>query len=261
MGRRVPIRSSGSTWTGRHEARSSEGSGDLSSELSRCKIKFAEKENAFEETPQLIQLQIARDVPVAVVIAVYSSRSSRIFLWDTERDVFLPGQWIRSRLTLLDVSPCGRYVAYLAENRRRKVPLYIAVSRPPYLTALFFQPISDIGLSGAFFSPSHGFEWRGTKMSDREWEGREERPDGYVRPGAPFEIVKSSIGRWDFRARDGRCSASPPSTHVVDPRGRILKVRSEKIFAIANGEEVEMMDLRARARPMIAAPEEMTKWE
>ena len=82
-----------------------------------------------------------------------------VSLWDTAQDSFESGQWFRGRIypEKCDVSPNGKLFIYFAGKfRPRDVALgyhstWIAVSRPPYLTALALWPVGDTwGGEGVF---------------------------------------------------------------------------------------------------------------
>ena len=82
-----------------------------------------------------------------------------VSLWDTAQDRFESGQWFRGRIypEKCDVSPNGKLFIYFAGKfRPRDVALgyhstWIAVSRPPYLTALALWPVGDTwGGEGVF---------------------------------------------------------------------------------------------------------------
>lgn len=81
---------------------------------------------------------IAREAPVAVILRRGPSKWVRLIRWDMETDTFEPGQWLHGRIPQCDLSPDGRYLAYFADDFRphRHSEAWIAISRPPYLTAL-----------------------------------------------------------------------------------------------------------------------------
>lgn len=105
---------------------------------------------------------MASDAALAVVVARYSNSKSRMLLWETDRDVFHPGQWLKGGIKLLDVSADGQYVAYHVTAPSRKVDYYIAVSKPPFLTALFFRPVTVVGGGTGSFHPQGRFSWADT---------------------------------------------------------------------------------------------------
>ena len=87
------------------------------------------------------------------------TRWFHVTLWDTGQDRFESGQWFRGRIypEKCDVSPDGKLFIYFAGRfRARDVDkgydrTWIAVSRPPYLTALMLWPVGDTwGGNGVF---------------------------------------------------------------------------------------------------------------
>ena len=87
---------------------------------------------------------LAKQASVGVILRRGPSRWWHVTLWDTAQDSFESGQWFRGRIypEKCDVSPDGKLLIYLAWKSqftdRTAVynPPWIAVSRPPYLTAL-----------------------------------------------------------------------------------------------------------------------------
>lgn len=65
----------------------------------------------------------------------------------------------------------------------------MAISRPPFLTALAFWPILHISSSEAYFSPDGGFKWEGSSLEPRTWlKVDPELLRLRIEPGCPFEI-------------------------------------------------------------------------
>lgn len=142
---------------------------------------------------------MAHDVPRAVLVAHYTGRLSRMIVWETDRNVFQPGQWLRGGLELLDVSPDGRYAAYSATTRHRSVLTYIAVSRPPFLTALIFQPSAQVYFHTAFFAQNEVLEWTGAVLTPNYWRDDAEFGAPRVLPGCPLAIHQTQKPRRDER--------------------------------------------------------------
>lgn len=137
-----------------------------------------------------IQILMASDAPRAVIVANYGERSSRMILWETDRDVFHPGQWLKAAIRLLDVSPDGRFVAYYVAAPYRAVQSYIAVSKPPFLTALFFRPVSSLDDYGATFDAKGGFLWQGVPENGSRLPDHPEYGEGRIEPNPPFNIER-----------------------------------------------------------------------
>ena len=94
---------------------------------------------------------LARQAHVGVVIRHGPSRWWRLTLWDTRRDRFTAGQWFHGSLypRKCDLSPDGQLFSYFAGKHHRSArergydSTWVAVSRPPYFTALALWPVGD----------------------------------------------------------------------------------------------------------------------
>lgn len=104
-------------------------------------------------------VHLARRAPAGVIMRRGPSDWWHITSWDTATDCFHPGQWFHGRMypQKCDVSPDGRLFIYFAgqfkprNNAGGYSDTWIAVSRPPYLTALALWPVGDTwGGSGQF---------------------------------------------------------------------------------------------------------------
>jgi hypothetical protein len=83
---------------------------------------------------------MASAAPVAAVLRRGPSRACQVTAWDTARDVFTPGAWIKGRLyeDRCDVSPDGELFLYFCFGGRRRegyTDSWTAVSRLPWLHA------------------------------------------------------------------------------------------------------------------------------
>lgn len=94
---------------------------------------------------------VARAAPRAVVLRRGPSEWWHLTLWETDRDRFTSGQWFRGKLypAKCDLSPDGLLFSYFA-GKFRTIDVshgydrtWIAVSRPPYFTALALWPVGD----------------------------------------------------------------------------------------------------------------------
>ncbi len=84
----------------------------------------------------------ALDAPVVAVFRRGPSDWCHVGRWDLERKVYEPGAWLRARLfpRRSDVSPDGKYLCYFAHDPTatwEHGDAYVAVSRLPWLTALY----------------------------------------------------------------------------------------------------------------------------
>jgi hypothetical protein len=81
-----------------------------------------------------------------------------MILWNTDTDTFKYGQWFRGSFYGGELSPDGsKFLYYAAKFRRRnraepnQLYEWVAISKPPYLTALALWPGSDV--KGGWFVP------------------------------------------------------------------------------------------------------------
>ena len=94
---------------------------------------------------------LARQAPVGVVMRTGPSKWWHLALWDTRRDRFTSGQWFHGSVypRKCDLAPDGTLFSYFAGKFRCKDQesgyglTWIAVSRPPYFTALALWPVGD----------------------------------------------------------------------------------------------------------------------
>lgn len=121
--------------------------------------------------PARLHVLFARSAPVGVIIRRGPSRQVRVILWRTDTDTFEAGQWLKGRIygERVSLSPDGNLMAYFAmdaravRTRRAKAEdgskgSWIALSRPPYLTALAIWFLGDTwgGYSSFFGNRSLG---------------------------------------------------------------------------------------------------------
>ncbi len=99
--------------------------------------------------PARLFVLLAREAPVGVILRRGPSKWVQLIKWNTESDTFEAGQWFRGRVFEYsgDLSPDGRLFFYIAHKRdnQQDRPDYsdgwMAVSKPPYFTALALWPI------------------------------------------------------------------------------------------------------------------------
>ncbi|MGC4043185.1 MAG: hypothetical protein QM758_05230 [Armatimonas sp.] len=105
-------------------------------------------------TPARLHVLFAREAPIGVIFRRGPSKQVRLILWHTDTNMFEPGQWLKGRIyeDKAALSPDGKLLAYFALDLRyqhgggrrlfRQSELkeedcaWIAISRPPYLTAI-----------------------------------------------------------------------------------------------------------------------------
>ena len=90
---------------------------------------------------------LARKANVGVILRRGPTKWWHVTLWDTKADRFQSGQWFHGHLypNKCDLSPDGSLMSYFAGrfSPRDVAGSWIAVSRPPYLTALTLWPVGD----------------------------------------------------------------------------------------------------------------------
>jgi hypothetical protein len=106
-------------------------------------------------SPCRLFVYLARDAPIGVVLRRGPSAWARLSLWHTDSDTFEHGQWMAARVyeRRSDLSPDGSlFVAFVrGSSRDGNADSWIAVSRPPWFTALAFWPIGGTYCTGGFF--------------------------------------------------------------------------------------------------------------
>ena len=106
--------------------------------------------------PCRLFVYLAREAPIGVVLRRGPSAWAQLSVWHTDTDTFEHGQWFKGRVyeRRADVSADGSLFVYFAgqSGRRQPADSWIAISRPPYFTALALW-FSGCGTycSGGFF--------------------------------------------------------------------------------------------------------------
>lgn len=109
------------------------------------------------ESPCRLFVYLARDAPLGVVLRRGPSDWVRLSLWHTNADTFEHGQWMKARVyeRRSDLSADGSL--FLAFVRKSSGPAagntdsWVAISRPPWFTALARWNIGGTYHTGAFF--------------------------------------------------------------------------------------------------------------
>jgi hypothetical protein len=112
-----------------------------------------------ETSPCRLNVYLASEAPVAAILRRGPTDWVRLSLWHTDGDVIEHGQWFAGRVyeRRCDLSPDGRLFAYFARKESARtmadigVDSWIAVSRPPWLTALALWTIGSTWCTGAYF--------------------------------------------------------------------------------------------------------------
>jgi hypothetical protein len=111
---------------------------------------------------------LAREAPVGVVVRRGPSDWTRLSLWRTDHDAFEHGQWFRGRIyeRRSDLSADGSLFIYFARRSAGPSPAgevrdtWVAISRPPWFTALALWFVGGTYHVGGFF-PDRRTIWFG----------------------------------------------------------------------------------------------------
>ena len=110
---------------------------------------------------------LARSEPMAIILRRGPSRWYHLIQWQTHRDVFTHGGWIKGRLyeERCDLSPDGRLFIYFAFQGSRHgsslTDAWTAISRPPWLHALVLWPQGTTYGGGGRFVENRSIALRG----------------------------------------------------------------------------------------------------
>ncbi|WP_282021666.1 hypothetical protein [Ruegeria faecimaris] len=105
------------------------------------------------QTPrQELHLFFSTESSDAVILFRASNSLYRLIHWQTKGDKFTFGQWIKTRIYGSDcaLSPDGRHFLYGGMQKNSAYP-FMAISRPPYFTALEYFPYQVTYSCGGFF--------------------------------------------------------------------------------------------------------------
>ena len=117
------------------------------------------------EAPCRLFVYLARQSPVAVVLRRGPTDWARLSLWHTDSDRLEHGQWIKGRVyeRRSDLSADGSlFAAFVRQSggRHTRRDTWIAVSRPPFFSALAVWFVGGTYHTGAFF-PGRDSLWLG----------------------------------------------------------------------------------------------------
>src|SRR5438270_7076744 len=119
--------------------------------------------------PCRLHVFLAHDAPIGVVLRRGPSAWARLSLWHTDTDSIEHGQWLHGRVyeRRSDLSPDGAlFAAFIRSGVAGARPgqqedSWIAVSRPPYFSALALWWVGSTWCSGGFFT-DRGSLWVGS---------------------------------------------------------------------------------------------------
>ena len=112
------------------------------------------------KSPCRLVVFLAREAPIGVVLRRGPSAWARLSLWHTDTDRFEHGQWLGARVyeRRSDLSPDGAlFVAFVRKSGGTRRPeqradSWVAISRPPWFTALALWFVGGTYYAGSFFT-------------------------------------------------------------------------------------------------------------
>lgn len=256
-----------------------------------------------------LHVLFARDAPVGVIFRRGPARQVRLILWRTDTDTFELGQWLKGDIQAegAALSPNGRLLAYAAVNYARlnawhggqkDIAAWIAVSRPPYLTALglWFIDWDFYGAATAFPDNQTLLVSKEGRASDKHQVPKRytigSLPSGgvegatrgwrrlprfgkvllrYEKPLAGGDIVleSQSVGRDQWFLLRNRQSGQTQSLEAdqveVDPGGRLVLVRGGALAVARVSDDLELTetplaDFTDMVFEPIPPPDWATRW-
>jgi hypothetical protein len=191
----------------------------------------------------------ARTAPVAVILRRGPSRWSQVIAWDTHRDVFTEGAWLKGRIyeDRCDLSPDGALLLYFCHGGRSRpgyTDSWTAVSRLPWLHALALWPWGTTYGGGGRF------------VGDREVVLRIAMPVATHPEHPADELRVTTLKRGE--SLDVHRSTGMPDTDWsgVDHDGRVVFCRGGKVFRRSrDGSDMELADFAERKPAPAEAPE------
>jgi len=222
-----------------------------------------------------IDIHWVRDTGTAVLSAEYARYGPKqrietcISSWDPSDDQFSEGQWLGGRVEICDVSPNGRYMAYIGTAFHRPVPSYFAISRPPCLTALVFEPIVYTSPCDAFFEDDRNYRLLFERPATSANQSYEKEGGNLLR--APW-LPEGNPQADDLSqpSSEEAAAAYPaavsymqyPATTYWDPNDRLIVVFGFQIYAFSeeapNGKL--LIDLSDREFKKVPPPDWALQW-
>ena len=168
----------------------------------------------------------ARDEATALILRRGPSQWCHLIQWDTRRDRFSHGAWIKGRLyeNKCDISPDGRLFLYFIHQGRRIgtefTDAWTAISRVPWLKALVAWPQATTYGGGGRFVDNRSLALRG--VLKRPLDGFSLRGLHIVEADTPLHRSMNDIPGADWCGRDHR-------DYIIYSRGGQLFRRKKKI--------------------------------
>jgi len=228
--------------------------------------------------PARLSILFARKADLAVIFRTGPVHATRMILWDTKRDTFTDGQWVRHKIYTprCALSPNGKHLLYFAykqfDRQGRLLGGFTALSRPPYFKALVFLPeMGTWGGSGLFIDDHHVW-FRNLHPNNANWvtlpkgltmvfhpgshkdhigTGLSVRPEYFVTANGE----RARIAKDDMAALDLLGTKRSWSVRANEPRPEWCVVRDGCIFRRdAHGKDRLLRDLNPMKFEAIAAP-------
>lgn len=191
--------------------------------------------------PARLMVLFAPEAPLAVIYRQGPTQWTQMWLWNTETDVFVPGQWIKGRVKEhSSLSPDGRYVI----SRIMSGDQHTVLSRPPYFSALAVN-VNGLCLVGTHFLKDGGVvgqlgEYRAPKSRCplTFWQASQPWSESFL-------VDNSAL----YGGEEGQ-----------DQRGRVVAVSLGRIGVVENGETRWLIDLNPYRPENVPPPDWALDW-
>lgn len=201
-------------------------------------------------SPPRLFVIMAKSAHVAVIVKRGPARWAQLVLWDTHRDVFTAGAWIRGRIYAekCDLSPDGQLFVYAAFQGQRLgtsySDSYTAVSRPPWLHALALWPMHTTYGGGGRFSDNRRLTVRGVGPA---------HPAAAAHPDHPPSGLELVSGATEHHRSSGEVPEAEWSGR--DQSGRLVFAMRGGLLARTDGTDAELASFTTQ-RPAPCPPPE-----
>lgn len=174
--------------------------------------------------PARIHILLAQKAPLGLVIRRGPSKRVATLLWDRRTDQFQLGQWLKGRIypRSSDLSPDGNYFIYFAMNGKwdsEAMGSWTAISRAPYLKALFMIPWGHFNGGGGLWTSETSYWQNGTGFRIPVRGSRLVQRDETYKPqeGLPLRVYYPRLLRdgWELKHLAPRTKRYP-KTDIFD---------------------------------------------
>ena len=190
--------------------------------------------------PARLTILFAPQAPIAVIYRRGPSHWTQMWLWKTDTDEFMPGQWIKGYVHEdSTLSPDGRYVI----SRVMSGDQHTVLSRPPFFSALAVT-VDTLCVTGAWFLANGSVRGRFNEIRV---------------PGCPLRIETegqagvSGVVNSPLESANGWAFGS-------DPQGRKIAVHEGRIGVVDAGEARWLIDLNPSVPTNIPPPTWALDW-